>query len=118
MTLTRFFSKTFIEMTCTGLFFVTKWQKFAPKNMLSLPPSSLDVLTDICKQTRGVSHCGLGIYSMKDGSLFYSVFLIMRSTKLGSSDHVLGVFGKLRTRRGAWAWFHDVWTCSAKVLNI
>jgi hypothetical protein len=34
------------------------------------------------------------------------------------SDHVLGVFGKLSTRReGAWAWFHDVWTCGAKVLE-
>jgi hypothetical protein len=21
-------------------------------------------------------------------------------------------------RRGAWAWFHDVWTCGAKFLNI
>jgi hypothetical protein len=20
-------------------------------------------------------------------------------------------------RRGAWAWFHDIWTCSAKVLE-
>jgi hypothetical protein len=30
---------------------------------------------------------------------------------------VLGVFGKFSTRRGAWAWFHDVWTCTAKVLE-
>jgi hypothetical protein len=30
---------------------------------------------------------------------------------------VLCVFGKLLTRRGAWAWFHDVWTCGAKVLE-
>jgi len=28
----------------------------------------------------------------------------------------LGVFGKL-SMRGAWAWFHDVWTCGAKVLE-
>jgi hypothetical protein len=21
------------------------------------------------------------------------------------------------TRRGAWAWFHDVWTCSAKLIE-
>ncbi len=28
---------------------------------------------------------------------------------------VLCVFGKLLTRRGAWAWFYDIWTCSAKV---
>jgi hypothetical protein len=26
-------------------------------------------------------------------------------------------FGKLSTRRGAWAWFHGVWTCGAKVLE-
>jgi hypothetical protein len=26
------------------------------------------------------------------------------------SDRVLGLFGKLSTRRGAWAWFHGVWT--------
>jgi len=23
----------------------------------------------------------------------------------------------LSMRRGAWAWFHDVWTCGAKVLE-
>ncbi len=42
-------------------------------------------------------------------------FAVMRSTD--ASDCVLGVFGKLLTRRGAWAWFHDVWTCAAKVLE-
>jgi hypothetical protein len=39
----------------------------------------------------------------------------MRSTD--ASDCVVGVFGKLLTRRGAWDWFHDVWTCDAKVLE-
>jgi len=35
-----------------------------------------------------------------------------------ASDRVLDLFGKLRRRRmGASAWFHDVWTCSAKVLE-
>ncbi len=34
-----------------------------------------------------------------------------------ASDRVLGLFGKLLTRRGAWAWFHDIWTCCAKVLE-
>jgi hypothetical protein len=35
-------------------------------------------------------------------------FVVMRSTQPNrdASDHVLGVFGKLLTRRGAWAWFH------------
>jgi hypothetical protein len=32
-----------------------------------------------------------------------------------ASDCVLGVFRKLLTRRGARAWFHNVWTSSAKV---
>jgi hypothetical protein len=32
-------------------------------------------------------------------------------------DCVLGLFGKLSRRRGASAWFHDVWTCGAKVLE-
>jgi len=35
---------------------------------------------------------------------------------LDDSDHVLGVFGK-PSRRGAWALFHDVRTCGAKVLG-
>ncbi len=34
-----------------------------------------------------------------------------------ASDHVLALFGKLSTRRGAWAWFHGVWTCGAKILE-
>jgi hypothetical protein len=52
--------------------------------------------------------------SMKLGSLFCLV--VMRSTERGyASDHVLGVFGKLSTRRrGAWAWFHGVWTLWCK----
>jgi len=32
-------------------------------------------------------------------------------------NHAFGVFGKLSTRRGAWGWFYDVWTCNAKVLE-
>jgi hypothetical protein len=34
-----------------------------------------------------------------------------------ASDCVLGVFGKLLMRRGAWASFHEGWTCGAKVLE-
>jgi hypothetical protein len=29
----------------------------------------------------------------------------------------LGVFGKVSVRSGAWAWFHDIWNCHAKVLE-
>jgi hypothetical protein len=43
----------------------------------------------------------------------------MRSTKLGCFRLCSWCLWKaLSMRRGAWAWFHDVWTCSAKVLNI
>jgi hypothetical protein len=43
----------------------------------------------------------------------------MRSTELGCcrTDCNLGLFGKLSRRRGAWAWFHDVRICGAKVLE-
>jgi len=34
-----------------------------------------------------------------------------------ASDCVLGVFGKVSMRRGAWTWFCEVWTCSTKVLE-
>jgi hypothetical protein len=52
---------------------------------------------------------------MKKGSLF--CFVVMRSLKGDALDCVLDVFGKLSTRRGAWAWLHGVWTCDAKVLE-
>ncbi len=35
-------------------------------------------------------------------------FVVLRSTKLGASDRVLDIVGKLLMRRGAWAWFHGV----------
>jgi hypothetical protein len=55
--------------------------------------------------------------SMKEGCLFV-LFVLLRSTQLGdASDCVLGLFGKLWTRRGALAWFHGIWTCGAKVLE-
>jgi hypothetical protein len=41
----------------------------------------------------------------------------MKSTELGCFRSRFLVFGKLATRKGAWAWFHDVWTCCAKVLE-
>jgi hypothetical protein len=45
-------------------------------------------------------------------------FVLLRSTQLGdASDCVLGLFGKLLTRRGALAWFHGIWTCGAKILE-
>jgi hypothetical protein len=55
--------------------------------------------------------------SMKEGSLFCFVLKIWDTPNQDASDRVLGVFGTLLTRRGAWAWFPDIWTCSAKVLE-
>ncbi len=56
----------------------------------------------------------IGVHlSMKEGSLFCFVLPL----NWDASDRVLGVFGKLLTRTGAWAWFHGVWTCGAKVLE-
>ncbi len=43
-------------------------------------------------------------------------FVVMRSTE-DASNHVLDTFGKILMKRGAWAWFHDIWTCGAKVLE-
>jgi hypothetical protein len=34
-----------------------------------------------------------------------------------ASDGVLDVFGKLSTKRMDMLWFHDFWTCCAKVLE-
>jgi hypothetical protein len=53
---------------------------------------------------------------MKEGSLFCS-YDYLDPLNRDALDCVLGAFGKLSTRRGAWAWFHDVWTCGAKVLE-
>jgi hypothetical protein len=51
--------------------------------------------------------------------LFFFFFLmyLWDPPNRDASDRVLGLFGKLSTRRSAWAWFHDVWTCGAKVLE-
>jgi len=49
---------------------------------------------------------------MKEGSLFCFVF--MRSTEAGCFRlFSCVVFGNLLTKRGAWAWFHGVWTCGS-----
>jgi hypothetical protein len=45
------------------------------------------------------------------------IFGAMKSTKPDASDCVLAVFEKPSQGRVAWAWFHDVWTCAAKVLK-
>ncbi len=55
---------------------------------------------------------------MNQGSLFV-LFCLYRwdPPNWDASDCVLGLFGKLSMRRDAWAWFHDIWTCCAKVLE-
>jgi hypothetical protein len=49
--------------------------------------------------------------------LFWFVSYLWGPLDWDASNRVLGLFGKLSRRRGAWAWFHGVWTCSAKVLE-
>jgi hypothetical protein len=44
-------------------------------------------------------------------------FVVMRSTKPGCFRLCSWCLWKLLMRRGALAWFHNVWTCSAKVLE-
>jgi len=51
---------------------------------------------------------------MKEGSLFCFVCSYEIHMERYASDHV---FGKFLTRRGAWAGFHYIWTCTAKVLK-
>ncbi len=51
----------------------------------------------------------------KFGAVF-SLHIYLWRKNQDASDCVVGVFGKLSMRRGAWAWFH-VWTCGAKVLE-
>jgi hypothetical protein len=53
---------------------------------------------------------------MKEGSLFFCLYLI-DPPNWDASDHFFGLFGKLLRRRGAWAWFHGVSICSAKVFE-
>jgi hypothetical protein len=53
----------------------------------------------------------------KEGSFFCFVLYLWDPPNQDASDHVLGLVGKLSRRRGELAWFHDIWTCSAKVLK-
>ncbi len=53
--------------------------------------------------------------SMKEGGLF--CLYQWDPPNWDVSDCILDLFGKLSRRRGAWAWFHGVWTCGAKVLE-
>ncbi len=53
---------------------------------------------------------------MKEGCLFV---LFLDPLNQDALDRVLGVFGKLLMIKGGvhGLWFHDVWTCSAEVLE-
>ncbi len=55
---------------------------------------------------------------MKQSRLFVCFVLYLWDPRnQDASDCVLGLFGKLLMRRGAWAWFYDVWTCGANFLE-
>jgi len=66
-------------------------------------------------KNKGVCHT-LALPSIYEGRLFvlFCSYEIHRTQDV--LDGVLGVFGKLSMRRGAWSWFHGIWTCRAKVL--
>ncbi len=59
-----------------------------------------------------------GKSSIYEGRLFV-LFCLYRwdPPNWDASDHILGLFGKLSRRRGAWDWFHGIWTCCAQVLE-
>jgi hypothetical protein len=65
-----------------------------------------------------VNHAEHPQTSIYEGRLFVCfVLYLWDPLNWDASNHLLGLFGKLSRRRGAWAWFHDVWTCGAKVLE-
>ncbi len=53
---------------------------------------------------------------MKEGNFVLFCFVVMRDPlNWDASDCVLGVFGKLLTRKGPWGlWFHDVWSLDSE----
>ncbi len=57
--------------------------------------------------------------SMNEGSLF--CFVLYCSYEIHRTGMLQIVFfvslESSRQRTGAWAWFHDVWTCGVKVLE-
>ncbi len=61
---------------------------------------------------------GCAHISIYEGRLFVCfVLCLWDPLNQDASDRILGLFGKLSTRRGASAWLHGVWTCSAKVFD-
>ncbi len=60
---------------------------------------------------------GFPIYLWKKVVCFCFVLFCSYEIHRDDLDHVLGVFGKLLMKRGTWVWFHDVWTCGAKVFE-
>jgi hypothetical protein len=64
-----------------------------------------------------VTKCNTKNLSVKEGSLFCLVLCWWDPWNHDASDSILGLFGKLSKRRGAWVWFYGVWPCSAKVLE-
>ncbi len=95
-------------MTCTGFFFC------------NLPPKTCChplMFSQICKQIRGVSHCGLAIYLWRKVVCFvlFCDYEIHQTRIFRSCSWCL--WKAPDEERCAWAWFHYVWTCSAKVLE-
>jgi hypothetical protein len=82
------------------------------------PWDSQFVHQNVSKSTSDLSHMvSTLIYLWSKVVCFAFVSYLWDPLNPDASDLVLNVFGKLSTRRGAWAWFHGIWTCSAKVLE-
>jgi hypothetical protein len=65
-----------------------------------------------------LKHVILQYLSKKECSLFVLFCLYLWDPpNQYASYYILGLFGKPSMRRGAWAWFHNIWTCMAKVLE-
>ncbi len=52
---------------------------------------------------------------MKEGNFF--CFVLMKSIESRCFKLSSWCLWKALDKKGAWAWFHDVWTCGAKVLE-
>jgi len=60
------------------------------------------------------------LISIYEGRLFCFVlfcFVVMKSTGPGCFRSCSWCLWKLSMKKGAWAWFHDIWICSVKVLE-
>ncbi len=59
----------------------------------------------------------LGVPNSLSGQVRSAVLVVLTNKIEKIKNRLLGVFGKLSTRRDAWAWFHGVLDLRCKVLE-